>query len=142
MAFSSIGGAETRLVSWNVHGLNHPVKRNQVFSHLNRFKSDIVYLQETHLLNKDHPKLHRGGFTQIYHSNFNSKSRGVAVLIHRNVQFVEEAIVKDKNGRYVIIQGRLYNMPVVLANVYAPNWDNVQFSVISFHFYPVLTRII
>lgn len=25
-----------------------------------------------------------------------------------------------------IIQGKLFNRPVVLANMYAPNWDNVD----------------
>lgn len=90
------------------------------------------------MLNKDHAKLHRGGFTQIYHSNFNSKSRGVAVIIHRNVQFVEKATVMDKNGRYVIIQGKLFNIPVVLANVYAPNWDNVPFFSDLFSLLPSL----
>uniref|UniRef100_A0A9J7ZWC4 Uncharacterized protein n=1 Tax=Cyprinus carpio carpio TaxID=630221 RepID=A0A9J7ZWC4_CYPCA len=108
MAFSNIGGAETNFVNWNVRGLNHPVKRNQVYTHLNKLKSDTVYLQETHLLNKDHSKLHGGSFTQILHSNFNSKSRGVAVLIHKNVQFVKEATVMDKNGRCVIIQEDLH----------------------------------
>lgn len=127
MAVKNIIGPETRLLSWNVRGLNHPVKRNRVFTHITKLTSEVVYLQETHLLNKDHLKLRTAGFTQIYHSNFNSKSRGVAILIHRKVQFIEEAIVKDKNGRYVIVQGKLFNTPVVLANIYTPNWDNVQF---------------
>ncbi len=47
--------------------------------------------------------------------------------MHRNVQFVEEAIIKDRNGWYIIIQGELFNMSVVLANMYTPNWNNVQF---------------
>ena len=114
-------------MSWNVRAVNKPAKRNKVFSHLTDQGGEIVYLQETHLSNKDHLKLYRGRFNQIYHSNFNSRSRGVAILIHRNVQFVETTTMKDKHGRYIIVVGKLFNMPVVLANVYAPNWDNAQY---------------
>ena len=43
------------------------------------------------------------------------------------MQFEESKSIRDKNGRYIIIQGKLFNKPVVLANVYAPNWDDVDF---------------
>ena len=114
-------------MSWNVRGLNQPVKRSRVFSQLNKLKAEIVYLQETKLLNKDQAKLCRGGFTHVFHSDFSHKSRGVAILLHQNVLFEESNIIRDKNGRYVIIQGKLFNRPVVLANIYAPNWDNVDY---------------
>lgn len=119
--------ASTVLVSWNVRGLNQPVKRSKVFSHLNKLKAEVVYLQETNLLNKDQAKLCRGGFTQMFHSDFSHKSRGVTILLHKNVLFEVSNVIKDKNGRYVIVQGKLFNRPVVLANIYAPNWDNVDF---------------
>lgn len=78
-------------------------------------------------MNKDHLKLCRGGFNHAYHSNLNSRSRGVAIL-HRNVQFIETITIKDKHALYIIVVGKLFNMPVVLANkIYTPNWDNVQF---------------
>ena len=123
----ALGGAVSALVSWNVRGMNHPAKRSKVFSHLNKLKSEIVYLQETKLVNKDHSKLIRGGFTQVYHSDFNAKGRGVAILLHRDVQFEMSHVIKDKHGRYVIVQGKLFNRAVVMANIYAPNWDNVEF---------------
>lgn len=63
----------------------------------------------------------------MFHSDFSHKSRGVAILLNRNVLFEESNVIKDKNGRYIIVQGKLFNKPVVLANIYAPNWDNVDF---------------
>lgn len=117
----------TEIISWNVRGLNHPIKRNKVFIHLGKLKGKIVYLQETHLMNKDHNRLKRTGFTQMYHSSFNGKARGVAILLHRDVHFEEESVLRDKNGRFVIVQGKLFNTPVVLANTYAPNWDDLNF---------------
>lgn len=112
--------ADTKLVSWNVRGLNQAVKRSRVFSQLNKLKAEIAYLQETKLLNKDQAKLCRGGFMQVFYSDCGHKNKEVAVL-HQNVLFEESNITRDKNGRSVIIQGKLFNTPVVLANIYAPN---------------------
>lgn len=33
----------------------------------------------------------------------------------------------DSAGRYIIVIGRINNTPVILANVYAPNWDDSTF---------------
>lgn len=118
---------KTNFTSWNVRGANHPVKCNKIFLHLKKLKTKVAYLQETHLKNCDHAKLRRGGFQQIFHSSFNTKSRGTAILIHRNIQFTKSKVISDRDGRFVIVQGKLYNVPVILANVYAPNWDNVEF---------------
>lgn len=126
------------MVSWNVRGLNNPIKRNKIFSHLSKLHSQIVYLQETKLLNKDHSRLLRGGFTQCFHSNFNCKSRGAVIIIHRDVHYVETKTITDKNGRFVITQGKLFNRPVVLANVYGPNWDNASFFTTLFSILPDL----
>ena len=135
----------TKLMSWNVRAINNPAKRSKVFSHLRDQGVEIVYLQETHLLNRDHLKLCRGGFYQVYHSDFNSKGRGVAILIHRNVQFVETTTIKDKHGRYVIVVGKLFNMPVVLAKWYThihPIGIMLNFLRTYSHYYQIWILII
>ena len=35
--------------------------------------------------------------------------------------------MSDPMGRYIIVVGRLYGFPVILANIYAPNWDDHTF---------------
>ena len=30
----------------------------------------------------------------------------------------------DPMGQYIIVMGWLYGFPVILANIYAPNWDD------------------
>lgn len=127
--------ASTVVVSWNVRGLNHLAKRSRVFSQLNKLRAEVVYLQETNLVNKDQAKLRRGGFTQMFYSDFSHKSRGVAILLDQNVLFEESNVIKDKNGHYIIVQEKLFNKLVVLANIYAPNWDNVDFFK---HFFSLL----
>lgn len=90
---------------------------------------DVMFLQETHLQKTEHStgKLNRSLLGQIFHSQFNSKTRGTAILIRKNVQFVSTNIITDPEGRYVIAVGTLYQKPVILVPVYAPNWDDHKF---------------
>lgn len=36
-------------------------------------------------------------------------------------------IISDSQGRFVMVSGLLYHKPVVLVNIYAPNWDDDTF---------------
>lgn len=120
-------GSKTRFVSWNVKGMNNPIKRSKVFSHLKRLDTDIVFLQETHLRNRDHFRLRRP-WLDIFHSNFDSKSRGVAILVNKRVNFSVSKTITDKNGRFLIVAGALYCNPILLVNIYAPNYDDPNFT--------------
>lgn len=121
-------GHPVRFISWNVKGLNGPVKRAKVFSHLKQLKPDILFLQETHLRLEDHNRLRRNWISQIFHSKFTSRSRGVAILVAKSTQFSPSNVISDPNGRFLIVSGSLFQKPVVLVNVYAPNWDDVHFA--------------
>lgn len=120
-------GSRLKFMSWNCRGLNHPIKRSKVLHHLQRLGGDVVYLQETHLKLSDHAKLRGRWVGQIYHSSFQGKSRGVAILIRKSINFTCSDVHSDVNGRYIIVTGRLYNTPVALVNIYGPNWDNEAF---------------
>lgn len=96
----------TKFVSWNVRGLNHPVKRSKVFSHLNKLKAEIIFLQETHLRTTDIPILKRGCVSQVYHSELNSKFRGTAILIGKNVQFIQTSVISDKFWAFCYCPGQ------------------------------------
>lgn len=63
----------------------------------------------------------------MFHSSFPGKSRGVAILIHKSIPFVHSKVITDSSGRFVIVIGQIYNVSIVLANVYAPNWDDKSF---------------
>lgn len=77
------GGSVTRLVSWNVRGLNGPVKRTRIFTHIKKLKTEIAFLQETHLRIGDHNRLRKAWVGQVYHSSFNHRARGAAIIIHK-----------------------------------------------------------
>lgn len=110
----------------NVKSLNHTTKCEKVLSQLRKLKAGIVFLQERHLRTFDHFQLRGGWIGQLYHSNFHSKFRGVALVTKKNIPFVMSKVETDSSGCYIFVVGRLYNTPVVLANVYTPH-DNYFF---------------
>ena len=124
---TSTGGSAVCFVSWNVRGLNRPVKRTHIFTHLKRLNTEIAFLQETHLRTEDHKRLRKTLVGQVYHSSLNHRVRGAAIIIHKRIQFTASGTISDPQGRYIIVSGHLFNIPVVLVSVYAPNWDDVNF---------------
>lgn len=104
------------------------VKKSKAFTQLKRLISNIVFLQETHLCINDHHRLYCPWVGQVFHSDFNSKARGVAILINKKVQFTSTKVIADRNGRYLIVAGTLMQKSVLLVNVYAPDFDDVEFA--------------
>ena len=107
--------------------MNTWVRRQKITSYLQQLHSDIAFLQETHLNNDHVNHLRRSWVGQGFHSQFNAKARGTAILIHKDIPFEAEEVIADKNGRFVIVAGRLFTSLVILVNVYAPNSDDYNF---------------
>lgn len=116
-----------QFVSWNTKGLNTAMKRGRVLGHLKKLKTDIAFLQETHLRNQDHFRLRKGWVGQLFHSTFHFKSRGAAILINKNIPFISSSVTSDPHGRFVVVTGSLYNTPLTLVSVYGPNFDDEHF---------------
>ena len=125
-------------ISWNVKGLNILVKWSKIFSHLKSLKPDVILLQETHLNINSQKRLSCKWIGQIYHSRFNYKARGTAILIRKGIPFEHSEVISDANGRYIFVVGKLFNTPVILANIYGPNGDNAQFFLNFFSTLPDL----
>ncbi len=109
-----------KICTWNVRGFHSPIKREKIICYLRKEKIDIALLQETHLDNIEHMKLQQGGFGQVFFSSFSSKSRGVEILISKNLPFKLEISANDKYGRYVMIKGSVQGHGISLMNVYCP----------------------
>ena len=101
-----------KIVSWNVKGLNHPVKRRRVFSHIKQFKPAFIFLQQTHIRGSDNTRL-------MFDPSDDS------ILVDQNIPFVHRNVISYTNGHFIIVSGKLYSTMMVLANVYAPNVDDV-----------------
>lgn len=63
----------------------------------------------------------------MFQSSFPGKSRGVAILLHKAIPFAHSKVLSDSSGRSVIVTGQIYNVNIVVANVYAPKWDDKSF---------------
>ena len=125
--YTGFMGNPFNFVSWNVKGLNHPVKRKKIFPHLKQLKTDIVFLQETYVHSSDNSRLKACWAGQHFHSTFQAKARGVSILVAKHISFEPNNVTADKNGRFVIVSGKLFNTKVILANVYNLNVDDASF---------------
>lgn len=126
--------------SWNIRGANNPVKRGKVLNHLKSLHSDITFLQETHLKNNCHNRLKAKWVKEIYHTSFSTKARGAAIIIKKGIPFIHNSTIADKDGRYIIVSGEIYNTSLTLVNVYAPNMDNPAFFKKVFSLLPNLSQ--
>lgn len=116
-----------KILSLNVNGLNNPIKRQKLMSKLRKEKAQIVYLQETHLTNEESEKLKKFGFRTAYSCFKKKGKRGVSILISNSLNFDSMTTIKDKEGRFIIMKGKLENVLVTLINVYIPPDSNKPF---------------
>lgn len=91
-------------------------------------QAHIVYLQETHLNDKEHEKLRTFGFSSVFFSSYKSgHRRGVAILISNKLNFEKISEMGDKEGRYILVKGKIYENSVTFLNVYAPPGSDFSF---------------
>uniref|UniRef100_A0A3Q4GV44 exodeoxyribonuclease III n=1 Tax=Neolamprologus brichardi TaxID=32507 RepID=A0A3Q4GV44_NEOBR len=113
------------LVSMNVNGMNNPIKRSKVILKMRKLNANAIYLQETHLSQED--KLKKFGYRNSYYSTSKkSRKREVAILIKNSVNFECSREIRDSEGRYIIVRGKLEGEAVTLINLYIPPESNQQ----------------
>lgn len=105
------------LVSWNIRGVNDPVKRTMVSTALRKHLPVVCALQETHLVPETLSCLNFAWAEWAYHSTHTSYSRGVSVLIHcsPDFQLLDKRI--DSEARYVFLLCRIFQLTCILAKV-------------------------
>lgn len=91
---------------------------------LKEINAKIVLLQETHLID-DSIRVRRRWKGTVYAASFTSQAR--VTLIHESVPFKIKNIIKDKRGRFLILQGSLLSEMLNITNVYGPNVDDSNF---------------
>lgn len=117
-----------KVISYKVKGLHNPIKRKKILHQLKQVNCQIAYLQETHLPDGEHEKLKKSWADKVYYSSHRSgRSKGVSILIHRQINFTQMLVHKDTEGRYVLVNRLINGIEVSLLNVYAPNEDEPDF---------------
>ena len=114
-------------MSFNVKGINNPIKRKKILNFLKNQDCSIAFIQESHLTDAEHLKLKRDWVGSVFYSSFNSRSRGVAILCHKHIELKIISQEKDSAGRWIILKCDINREPFTLINLYGPNKDDANF---------------
>lgn len=57
------------VVSYNIKGINHTIKRKRILGQFKTFTCSIALLQETHLSDAEHKKLRREWVEQVLYAS-------------------------------------------------------------------------
>jgi exonuclease III len=117
------------LLSLNVRGLGNCNKKSGLFHWLRKYhdgNKKIVFLQETHVT-----KAKEGKWGEIWDgkrifANGTSKSRGVAILLPKNLDYKILEEMLDTNGRYIALKIEIEGELFGLINGYAPTSDKLE----------------
>ena len=113
------------------NGLND-IKRNAVFSKLQKSCEGIFLLQETHkTAATEHKWRKEWGSSAMYFSHGESNARGVAIVITKHYEANIINVQRDNEGRIVVIDIERYGTIYTIGNIYAPtrNFEREQQNV-------------
>ena len=108
------------LISLNVRGIRDNTKRNKIFSWLRAQKTDIVCLQETYWTKELENKVALEWSGPCFFNNGSNHSKGVSILIKKNVPLEIENVFIRNDGRTIALRLVHKNCRYLLLNVYAP----------------------
>lgn len=131
-----------KFVSWNICGIGSQAKQLKVINHLLKIQADICLLQETHLTDIRNTILKSTHFPHILTSNYNSRQRGVAIMINNKIKFNHNNTILDPEGRYIVINISIDSNPLTIVNLYGPTNDDPSFFTVfslSLKTYPAQT---
>lgn len=117
------------VVSYNVNGLRSMDKRRTIFNFLKAQNSHLILLQETQSTPEIEKVWSNEWGSRIFFAHGTNMSRGVALLVERNMPVQVEYSVVDPEGRYLILDVSFQELKFILVSVYAPNEDDPNFFV-------------
>ena len=105
--------------------MNPPTKRQRLAEWIQKQDPYICCLQETHLKTGDTYRLKVKGWKKIFHVNRDQKKAGVALLISDKIDFKTKAMIRDKEGHYIMIKGSIQEEDITI--IYATNIRALQY---------------
>ena len=116
-----------KIISMNAQGLRDKNKRKDVFNFLKNKNASIYSVQDTNFTDEEMKTIYIDfGFTYYFNNN-DSRSRGVATFISKNIDFNLSTEYADKGGNLLILDCRIDNKSLTLVNIYGPNKDTPDF---------------
>lgn len=115
------------IVSFNMHGLNHPAKRSSLWKEALKLHADVLCIQESHFFASNPPCFQHKNCHHVYLASAPLKQKGVIIAIKDSVAFAPKEVIPDPEGRYWILVGELNNWIYTIVNIYAPNTHQIRF---------------
>jgi hypothetical protein len=78
-------------------------------------------MQETHLNNKDRHYLRVKGWKKIFQANGPKKQALLAIQRSNKIDFQPKVIIRDEEGHFILIKGKIHQEKVSSLNIYVPN---------------------
>ncbi len=97
------------ILSLNVNGLNSAVKRTRALEYLHRKSISCALIQETHLKQSDVACFQNKYYKLAAFSCALNKTKGVLILVNRELNLTIEHLGSDEKGRFVFIRCKIYN---------------------------------
>ena len=88
--------------------------------------SDICFLQETYSTEEIENQWKKQWPGDIFFAHGSIHSRGVAILIRKSFDFKLKSTRFDAQGRYLILEATIQDVPFLLVNIYSPNTTTKQ----------------
>lgn len=117
-----------KILTHNVQGLNSPTKRTKAFHYHHKMGIDVLLLQETHFSWPLFSNYLNAKYPTYYLSNGLDKKRGVAVCLSKRVPFASKGVIQDKEGRYILVNGKINEHEVTFISYYTPSAGQTPFS--------------
>ena len=110
--------------SFNARGLAGNAKRRCIFNWLKGFQKGIHFVQETHSTIENENSWQKEWDGSVFFSHGTSRSKGVAILFSKGIDFIVNDQISDSNGRFLLLDVDMNNDNFLLLNVYAPTQDS------------------
>ncbi|XP_057196641.1 uncharacterized protein LOC130558308 [Triplophysa rosa] len=108
-------------ISWNVCG--RKTLNQSINTFAEKYGAKIFFIQETKIGPEDNNALENIKGWKCYYTVYNSKSKGVAVLIKDDAEFQYICHDEDYSGGYLVLFCYLYNALFTLVNIYNHKGD-------------------
>ena len=118
---------EIYMCSYNVRGIRDSLKRRKIFNFLHDHSFNVILLQETHSIPnlEGYWRAKWGG--KIYFSHGTTAAKGCAIMFTKNFKPTIHDVIRDPQGRYIIMKIQIEKLNVTICCCYAPNEDDPKF---------------
>jgi exonuclease III len=113
----------------NARGLNNSSKKDNLFVWLDKHHKvyeKIIFIQETHITEGKASWWFKNWKGEKYFAYGTTRSRGVATLLPKSLDYTLHSKVLDPNGRFVALKIEIDNSIYGLINGYAPTSDLLE----------------